>query len=56
MTASAIELRAAARRHLVSGITPEQAVVLAVAELGGQPLDQSVFDDAAVSSGRNDSS
>jgi hypothetical protein len=41
-------LLAAARRHLRPGITPQVALVLGYAEVGGQPLDPENFDDAAV--------
>jgi hypothetical protein len=41
-------LLAAARRHLRPGISADQALVLAFAELTESPLDPWSFDDAAV--------
>ena len=41
-------IRDLVRQHLQPGITPEQSLILAVAEHGGQPLDAWSFDDAAV--------
>lgn len=37
-----------ARRHRRAGVTDEVAIVLAYAELEGQPLDAERFDDAAI--------
>lgn len=41
-------LRAAAHRHRRPGISSHMAIVLAFAELSGEPLDPVGFDDAAV--------
>ena len=41
-------LRDAARKHLVPGINPRIATILAFAELKDEPLDAEAFDDAAI--------
>lgn len=41
-------LRVAAHRHRRHGISSHMAIVLAFAELSGDPLDPWVFDDAAL--------
>ena len=53
MTFTREQLTRLARRHYTrlatqGGITPEECVVLAAAELAGAPLDPFVFDDAAL--------
>lgn len=41
------ELLVAAKQELRRGIHPTEAVVLAYAQLAGEPLNPEVFDDAA---------
>lgn len=48
MPPSHSEVRTRAQQYLVPGIRPEEALVIAYADLDGQPLDPEVFDDAAL--------